>query len=100
MAGPELVVEHRRHLWNLLRAQKRLTTRSCASTSADAAIEAIIEHGEGARGDWRTARYGRFLRIWEEYRQLREQDPLSTRRGRSPRRSPVSPSTSPSRSRC
>jgi hypothetical protein len=43
--------------------------------SAHAAIEEIIEQGEGARGDWRTAHYGRFLRIWEEYRQLREQDP-------------------------
>jgi hypothetical protein len=49
--------------------------------SAHAAIEEIIEQGEGARGDWRTAHYGRFLRIWEEYRQLREQDPLSTRPG-------------------
>lgn len=43
--------------------------------SATAAIEEIIDQGEGARGDWRTAHYGRFLRIWEEYRQLREQDP-------------------------
>jgi hypothetical protein len=43
--------------------------------SAHAAIEEIIEQGEGARGDWRTAHYGRFLSIWEEYRQLREQDP-------------------------
>jgi len=43
--------------------------------SARAAIEEIIEQGEGARGDWKTAHYGRFLRIWEEYRQLREQDP-------------------------
>ena len=43
--------------------------------SAHAAIEEIIEQGEGARGDWRTAHYGRFLRIWEEYRQLRSQDP-------------------------
>lgn len=43
--------------------------------SAHAAIEEIIEQGEGARGDWRTAHYGRFLRIWEEYRHFREQDP-------------------------
>jgi Ferritin-like len=43
--------------------------------SAHAAIEEIIEQGEGARGDWRTAHYGRFLRIWEEYCQLRGQDP-------------------------
>jgi hypothetical protein len=44
--------------------------------SAHSAIEEIIEQGEGCRGDWRTAHYGRFLRIWEEYRQLREQDPF------------------------
>jgi hypothetical protein len=43
--------------------------------SAHAAIEEIIEQGEGCRGDWRAAHYGRFLRIWEEYRQLRKQDP-------------------------
>src|SRR5262245_36466490 len=34
--------------------------------SACAAVEEIIEQGEGARGDWQTAHYGRFLRIWKE----------------------------------
>jgi hypothetical protein len=43
--------------------------------SARAAIDEIIEQGEGARGDWKSAHYGRFLGIWEEYSQLREQDP-------------------------
>jgi|RhiMetdeSRZDD1v2_1073273.scaffolds.fasta_scaffold00828_31 hypothetical protein len=43
--------------------------------SAHAAIEEIIEQGEGARGDWQSAHYGRFLRIWDEYSQLRERDP-------------------------
>lgn len=43
--------------------------------SAHAAIEEIIEQGEGARGDWQSAHYGRFLRIWDEYSQLCEQDP-------------------------
>jgi len=43
--------------------------------SACAAIEEIIEQGEGARGDWQPAHYGRFLGIWEEYRRLREEDP-------------------------
>ena len=43
--------------------------------SARAAIDEIIEQGEGARGDWRPAHYGRFLGIWEEYSRLREQDP-------------------------
>jgi hypothetical protein len=43
--------------------------------SAMAAINEIIEQGEGARGDWRDAHYGRFLRIWEEYHAMREADP-------------------------
>jgi Ferritin-like len=43
--------------------------------SALGAIGEIIEQGEGARGDWRDAHYGRFLGIWEEYHELREQDP-------------------------
>jgi hypothetical protein len=43
--------------------------------SALAAVEEIIEQGEGARGDWREAHYGRFLGIWEEHRTLRERDP-------------------------
>jgi hypothetical protein len=43
--------------------------------SARAAIEEIIEQGEGARGDWRPAHYGRFFGIWSEYQRLREQDP-------------------------
>jgi hypothetical protein len=43
--------------------------------SAVAAVEEIIEQGEGARGDWREAHYGRFLSIWEEYQALRQSDP-------------------------
>ena len=43
--------------------------------SAHAAIGEIIEQGEGARGDWQPAHYGRFLGIWQEFLQLREQDP-------------------------
>lgn len=43
--------------------------------SALAAIGEIIEQGEGARGDWRDAHYGRFLSIWEEYHALKERDP-------------------------
>src|SRR5215470_14524486 len=43
--------------------------------SARAAIDEIIEQGEGARGDWQPAHYGRFLGIWEEYQSLRKQDP-------------------------
>ena len=43
--------------------------------SGVAAVEEIIEQGEGARGEWRHAHYGRFLGIWEEYHALRERDP-------------------------
>ena len=43
--------------------------------SATAAINEIIEQGEGARGDWRPAHYGRFLGIWEEYGRLTQADP-------------------------
>ena len=43
--------------------------------SARAAIDEVIEQGEGARGDWQTAHYGRFLAIWNEYQKLREEDP-------------------------
>jgi len=43
--------------------------------SARAALDEILEQGEGARGDWRPAHYGRFLGVWTEYQQLREQDP-------------------------
>jgi hypothetical protein len=43
--------------------------------TATAAINEIIEQGEGARGDWKPAHYGRFLGIWEEYERLTAEDP-------------------------
>src|SRR5262245_45091585 len=43
--------------------------------SALAAVEEIIDQGEGARGAWRDAHYGRFLGVWEEYHELRRRDP-------------------------
>jgi Ferritin-like len=43
--------------------------------SALAAVGEIIEQGEGARGDWQDAHYGRFLGIWEEFHALRDRDP-------------------------
>jgi len=43
--------------------------------SALAAIGEIIEQGEGARGDWQDAHYGRFLAMWNEYQELRQRDP-------------------------
>jgi hypothetical protein len=44
-------------------------------SSATAAIEEIIIEGEGARGDWKKAHFGRFLSVYEEYRKMRESDP-------------------------
>jgi hypothetical protein len=49
-----------------------------AVTDLDSALRAvaeIIEQGEGARGHWEDAHYGRFLKIWEEYHALRDADP-------------------------
>jgi hypothetical protein len=43
--------------------------------SAHAAIETIVEQGEGARGHWEDAHYGMFLRLYAEYRELKEDDP-------------------------
>jgi hypothetical protein len=43
--------------------------------SAHAAVEEIIDQGEGARGDWHAAHYGRFLDVWSEYRDLKTADP-------------------------
>ena len=43
--------------------------------SARRAIDTIVEQGEGARGEWRDAHFGRLLGILEEYRALRREDP-------------------------
>ena len=43
--------------------------------SARHTIERIVEQGEGARGDWATAHYGRFLAVLEEYRGTVAEDP-------------------------
>jgi Ferritin-like len=43
--------------------------------SACQAIETIIVEGEGARGDWRQAHFGKFMQIMQEYRDLKQQDP-------------------------
>jgi CDGSH-type Zn-finger protein/truncated hemoglobin YjbI len=43
--------------------------------SACAAIEEILEQGEGPRGHWRDAHFGQFVNILDEYQQLREANP-------------------------
>jgi hypothetical protein len=42
--------------------------------SACHAIETIIEEGEGARGDWRQAHFGKFMQIMQEYHDVKQQD--------------------------
>jgi Ferritin-like len=43
--------------------------------SATAAIEAIVEQGEGPRGHWRQAHFGRFRDVLVEFLALRRADP-------------------------
>ncbi|HXQ54642.1 MAG TPA: ferritin-like protein [Actinomycetes bacterium] len=43
--------------------------------SAVQAIQTIVEEGEGARGGWQRAHFGRFLEILEAYRALKAADP-------------------------
>ena len=43
--------------------------------SARLAIERIVTQGEGARGDWSDAHYGRFLAVFQEYLALKDADP-------------------------
>ena len=43
--------------------------------SARAAIETIVEQGEGARGEWRQSHFGRLVNVLDEYLDLRDADP-------------------------
>lgn len=43
--------------------------------SAHAALDVIVEQGEGARGDWRNAHFGRLITIFDEFQELRSADP-------------------------
>jgi len=43
--------------------------------SARQAIDTIVEQGEGARGEWRDAHFGRLLGILDEYLELKRADP-------------------------
>jgi hypothetical protein len=43
-------------------------------SSAQAAIDTIIEQGEGARGNWRTAHFGQFVHILDEYLEMHDRD--------------------------
>ena len=43
--------------------------------SAKLAIDTIVEQGEGARGEWRDAHFGRLLGILDEYLEFKAADP-------------------------
>jgi ferritin-like protein len=43
--------------------------------SAKAAIELIVEQGEGSRGDWRNAHFGKFVALLGDYLAARAADP-------------------------
>jgi hypothetical protein len=43
--------------------------------AARAAVVRIVEQGEGARGDWSRAHYGRFLAVLEEFLAVKEANP-------------------------
>ena len=43
--------------------------------SAHAAIDVVVEQGEGTRGHWRDAHYGRFLEILGEYLTFKRETP-------------------------
>jgi len=43
--------------------------------SARLAIDTIVEQGEGARGEWRDAHFGRLVTILDEFLELKDADP-------------------------
>jgi hypothetical protein len=45
------------------------------AASASRSIDAIVEQGEGARGDWSSAHYGRFLAVLTELQAIQRADP-------------------------
>jgi uncharacterized membrane protein len=45
------------------------------ATSAQRAIDTILEQGEGPRGEWREAHFGQFVQILDEYQQMKVANP-------------------------
>jgi CDGSH-type Zn-finger protein/truncated hemoglobin YjbI len=45
------------------------------ANSAQRAVDTILDQGEGPRGEWRTAHFGQFVEILDEYRQLKQANP-------------------------
>ena len=46
--------------------------------SARRAVEGIVEMGEGARGDWTNAHFGMFLSIFNEFMEMKKDNPDTT----------------------
>jgi hypothetical protein len=44
-------------------------------TSAQRAIDCILDQGEGPRGDWRDAHFGQFVEVLDEYEQMLDANP-------------------------
>ena len=63
--------------WNVFHVTRAPIALALASPSASAAqaIETIVLEGEGCRGDWQGAHFGRFLNMLEDYRALAAADP-------------------------
>ena len=66
--GPPGAQATSRHFWF-----PELTPVTDLAT-AHAAIDTIVEQGEGARGEWRSAHFGRLVAVLEEFLDLRDQD--------------------------
>jgi CDGSH-type Zn-finger protein/truncated hemoglobin YjbI len=45
------------------------------AASAQRAIDTILEQGEGPRGHWRNAHFGRFVEILDEFEKLKKRNP-------------------------
>lgn len=45
------------------------------SLSAQKAIDTIVTEGEGARGDWKNSHFGKFVKVLNEYQELKRKDP-------------------------
>lgn len=67
--GPAAAQAGPRHLW----FPQLLPVSDLAS--AHAAIDTIVEQGEGARGEWRDAHFGRLVTVLDEYLDLLDADP-------------------------
>ena len=67
--GPPMAQATSNHFW--LSGMAPVTDLA----SAHAAIDVIVEQGEGARGAWRDAHFGRLITVLDEFLDLHDADP-------------------------